>query len=439
MNSKERIRKRVGRSAGGGVGAVALLVLVSACGSNSIGGSANAAGSCPQGETTGISNSTIKIGMSAPLSGPAANGNAYGLRAYVSYLNSNGGYTGPDGKKRKIQLVIKDDAYVPTEAKTNAQQLIEQDNVFALVGMFGSPSNVAIRPVVNKFCAPSLFPLTATPQIGAQPQYPWEGAPMLMPYSVEGLNIAELVKKRYPTATVAILEQNDDVGQPLLRYFRQGIQGTKIRIVNVQTFNTSDPNVTSQITTLASTRAQVFLYLGSGGAYTLQVLQGVANAGWVPKLKFFANFTSYFLQKSSPAAQRNVVWNSDTKDASDPRLQNDPEIKLFNTWYAKDPASKNYPPSLAWYGWVQGWFFGLALQQTKQLTRSKLVDAAHHLTLPPGVPTPLANGVITNVDYPSRPYLFTNTAILAPDTKIHFGDVSEVTQSPANATGSSNG
>jgi branched-chain amino acid transport system substrate-binding protein len=430
VNSQEGVRRWVGRAAGG-IGVLALLLLVSGCGSSSIGGAATAAGNCQQGETTGITNSTIRIGMSAPLSGPAANGNAYGLRAYVSYLNSTGGYTAPDGKKRKIQLIIKDDAYVPTEAKANAQQLIEQNNVFALVGMFGSPSNVAIRPVVNKFCTPSLFPLTAAPQIGAQPQYPWEGAPMLMPYSVEGLNIAELVKKQFPKATVAILEQNDDVGQPLLQYFRQGIRGTQIRIANVQTFNTSDPNVTSQITTLAATRAQVFLYLGSGGSYTLQVLQGVANSGWVPKLKFFANFTSYFLQKSSQAAQQNVVWNSDTKDASDPRLQNDPEVKLFNTWYAKDPGAKNFPPSLAWYGWVQGWFFGLALKESKQLTRSALVDAAHHLTVPSGVPTPLANGVIPRVAFPSQPYLFTNTAILTPDPKIHFGDVSAVTQPPA--------
>ena len=72
----------------------------------------------------GVSDTSITIGMSAPLSGP--NG-AYGqdmksvITAYFDQLNKNGGVNG-----RKLDLVALDDGYETDRTVANTKKLIEE-------------------------------------------------------------------------------------------------------------------------------------------------------------------------------------------------------------------------------------------------------------------------------------------------------------------------
>src|SRR3954452_8077315 len=70
------------------------------------------ASQCTSNPTAGVTGDTIKIGTSLPLSGTYSAFNAIlkGESAYFSYINSLGGVT-VAGKKYKVQLVSKDDAY----------------------------------------------------------------------------------------------------------------------------------------------------------------------------------------------------------------------------------------------------------------------------------------------------------------------------------------
>ena len=67
----------------------------------------------------GVTNTSIKLGTTLPLTGSASPGyNKLGdaMKAYFNYVNDNGGVYG-----RKISLVIKNDEYLPNlaVAKTN--------------------------------------------------------------------------------------------------------------------------------------------------------------------------------------------------------------------------------------------------------------------------------------------------------------------------------
>src|SRR5258705_183780 len=69
---------------------------------------------CPiQHDTTGVSGNTITIGTSVAQSGTYAPFSAIldGEQAYIDYTNAKGGVT-VAGRKYKIKLVAKDDAYV---------------------------------------------------------------------------------------------------------------------------------------------------------------------------------------------------------------------------------------------------------------------------------------------------------------------------------------
>jgi branched-chain amino acid transport system substrate-binding protein len=81
----------------------------------------------------GVSSSTIKIGAILPKSGDAAVSFAStedGLRARIDKANKTG-----ELGNRKIQLIVRDDAGDVTRNQEVARQLVESDNVFAIVEM----------------------------------------------------------------------------------------------------------------------------------------------------------------------------------------------------------------------------------------------------------------------------------------------------------------
>ena len=94
------------------------------------------------GDTTGVTDSEIKIGIHIPLSqNPAAAYApiAFGIRAYFDYINDQGGVNG-----RKITLVMGDDHYNPPDTVEVTRRLVEQDKVFAMVGSLGEATHSAV-------------------------------------------------------------------------------------------------------------------------------------------------------------------------------------------------------------------------------------------------------------------------------------------------------
>lgn len=100
----------------------------------------------------------IVLGQSCALSGPAQNlGREMraGLLAAFSLVNDNGGIHG-----REITLLSRDDGYEPDEAVRNTKELITLDRVFALIGAVGTPTSMAVVPIVNEARIPFFGPFT---------------------------------------------------------------------------------------------------------------------------------------------------------------------------------------------------------------------------------------------------------------------------------------
>ena len=86
-----------------------------------------ATGAGAQQASPGITDNSISIGITSPVSGPAAalGAVARGIELRVNALNADGGVKMADGKTRKIDLTILDDAVEPQRALTNARRLVE--------------------------------------------------------------------------------------------------------------------------------------------------------------------------------------------------------------------------------------------------------------------------------------------------------------------------
>ncbi len=110
------------------------------------------------GQTNGVFDDRILFGQSAAFSGPArelGTNMRLGIRAAFHEVNESGGVHG-----RVLELISFDDAYEPKAAVNNTLRLIEQEEVFALIGEVGTPTSRSAAPVAADAGIPFIAPFT---------------------------------------------------------------------------------------------------------------------------------------------------------------------------------------------------------------------------------------------------------------------------------------
>jgi ABC-type branched-subunit amino acid transport system substrate-binding protein len=173
----------------------------------------------PQMADPGITASTIKLGITSPLTGiasPGYNKIPGAMKAYFDYVNTNGGVNG-----RKITLVSKDDQYIPTTAVARANELILRDKVFALVGTLGTASTKALTAStqLSKRGIPSLFVNTGWSGFADKKAYPTTFS-ILPSYQMEAKIMAKYIKDTYAGKKIALIYQDDVFGRDALAGFK---------------------------------------------------------------------------------------------------------------------------------------------------------------------------------------------------------------------------
>ena len=112
----------------------------------------------PSGPGMGISDDLIQFGQSAALSGPArelGRNMRLGILAAFQEANEAGGVHG-----RLLELTSLDDAYEPEDAIVMTRHLIEQEEVFALIGAVGTPTSRSATPIARDAGIPYIAPFT---------------------------------------------------------------------------------------------------------------------------------------------------------------------------------------------------------------------------------------------------------------------------------------
>ena len=109
-------------------------------------------------EDPGVFDDRIVFGQSAAFTGPAGQlgtGMNHGIRAAFAEVNRAGGVNG-----RRLELVTRDDTYEPELAISNTTELIEEENIFALIGAVGTPTSRSAVPVAEAAGVPYIAPFT---------------------------------------------------------------------------------------------------------------------------------------------------------------------------------------------------------------------------------------------------------------------------------------
>ncbi|HEY5076347.1 MAG TPA: ABC transporter substrate-binding protein [Acidimicrobiia bacterium] len=329
--------------------------------------------------TPGITATTITIGGTVPITGPAAlfGSVGRGADAYFKYVDAHGGVNG-----RKIKYLYLDDAYDPATTVTLTRQLVEQDHVFAIFNTVGTDNNLAIRDYLNAAQVPQLFGGTGTTQIGDQfKQYPWTMG-YLPSFRSEGVIYGRAIAAT-AGAKVAVLSEDSSFGTDMANGLKTGLGAKAGEIVASQTYEPTDTAIDSQMSTLHASGANV-LVLNVTPQYAILAYLAAHKFGWHPKIYISSICISPnvmdIIRANSPELANGSTSIAFVKDPTDAVWAKDPVVALYKSILKKYAPDANPTDVYNFYGMGVAFSMVDALQHAgKNPTRKSLLTAAQHL------------------------------------------------------------
>lgn len=322
------------------------------------------AGQGGSGASPGITDTSITLGITTPLSGATAGPGkctVAGVSAYFGAVNAAGGVKFGDGKTRTVNIKSYDDAYDPQKSLANFQQMVS-DNVFAATAGLGTPTNRAFREAATSQKVPQVLVMTGDPLFSDRKQSPWQLG-FVPVYQNEGAAFGKLLAASKDQHKVAILSQNDDYGKGYVQGFKDAIKGaSNISVVGEQTYEATDTSVDAQLTQLASSKADVFFNAMSITPLTIAALQKAQQIGWKPSWFLPSNTSSptAILEPGGGAAYPGIYSVSFAKAPQSPAFAKDPDVVKF---LAELKQYGNYPDMPAFPHCMWSYMVGATLEQ----------------------------------------------------------------------------
>lgn len=218
----------------------------------------------------GVSSTTIKLGMSNALTGPASQlGKELhkGSKIYFDKINRNGGISG-----RKIDLISLDDGYEPLKTIANTHQLIAQE-VFALFGYVGTPTSHAILSILKQKNTLFLMPFTGadflrTPEhnniFNLRASYQQEAK----------LQLDFLIKEK-GFKKIALVIQADQFGLAAEKFFLHYMKEFNLTPAVTSRYRRNSDDISQVLSTIKPTGLDAVIFVG-----TYQPLAKLINLGF---------------------------------------------------------------------------------------------------------------------------------------------------------------
>ena len=333
---------------------------------------ANAAESSP-----GITDDTIKIGVTGPLTGPVAvvGGVAEGIRARVEQANAEGGVKMGDGKTRKIDLIIEDDGLDPQRTLANVRKMVEKDQVFALVGTAATPNNLAIGRYITQKKVPNVFMYSGVVSLNA-PE--WEVG-FVPSFSTEADSFAAYLQINKPDAKVAFLYLNTETGQTFMKAFDSAIDGTNVKVIERQPVTSQDPTVETQLNTLKASGADTLVIIAAprqGG----EAIRFQSESGWKP-LTLVTNLSSAYpvLQSVGLENAKGIITSDFLKPITSNQKSGDEGVDHYLEAIKAAKVNFVFANTIGQTGYAIGDTLVQSLEKLKDPTREELMKVVHNI------------------------------------------------------------
>jgi len=328
-------------------------------------------------QAPGVTPTKIKLGNTAPYSGPAS---SYGTIArsaiaYFEMVNDKGGIHG-----RKVEVISLDDGFSPPKAVEQTRKLVEGEEVFAIFMPLGSPTSAATQSYLNGKKVPQIFVTSGADRWNQPEKFPWSIGWNLQ-YAAEGRIYARYILDNVKDPRIAVLYQNDEFGKAVLSGLKEGLGNRVSTIADVVSYELTDTTVDSQIAKLKNSGATVFVSLTTP-KFAAQSIRAVDNLAWKPLfiLPSVSNSIDPVLTGAGLERSVGVISASYAKQPSDPQWRDAPDFKAWSAFMDK------YYPSGSKSDWLNAYGYGMAYAMHQalemagpQLTRDGLMNALHSI------------------------------------------------------------
>ncbi len=323
----------------------------------------------------GVTDNEIKLGNTAPYSGPVSVYGTIGIAAaaYWQMVNDQGGIGG-----RKVKFISYDDGYVPSKTVELVRKLVEDENVFALFCILGSATNAVVQKYLNQRKVPQIFSGSGASRFGDPANYPWTMG-FQPDYATEGEIYAKQALTNHKDERFAVLYQNDDAGKDNLAGFRRALgPDASRRLALAVSYEATDPTLDSQVIQLKASGASV-VFLAAGSKYAAQAIRKIADLGWKPTC-YLATASASVAATLKPAGLENsigIMTAAYLKDPTDPQWANAPDLIEWKAWLSKYLPKANPADSLNVTAYAMCSAMRYVLQKCgDELTRENLMRQA---------------------------------------------------------------
>jgi len=201
----------------------------------------------------------VKIGVLVGLSGPEGHigepSKAVAQMA-AAEINAAGGILG-----RPIELVFADTQSNPGKAALEAKRLIESEKVVAIAGPTGTGSAMAVLKIIQDAQVPTVGFVGGTPPVEPVRQFMFKSPQK----TVTAVERTYAYLKARGIKKIAILTASDNFGQEGKASLEKLSAQYGLEIVNAQVFDTTDSDVSVQLTEIKGSQAQAVVCWTIGG------------------------------------------------------------------------------------------------------------------------------------------------------------------------------
>lgn len=207
---------------------------------------------------TGVNDKEILVGQFAAMSGPAAQLgqrlNA-GIQAYFKAVNEQGGIHG-----RTLRLLTRDDGYEPDRAVAAVKGLIEQDQVFALLGSVGTPTGLAAVPVLTAAKVPLVGMFTGAQ--GLRDPFNRYVFHVRASYFDETERIVQHLTT-LGVKKISVFYQNDAYGKAGLEGVTRALSKRQMKAASTGTVERNSPDVNAALDAILPSQPEAVVQIGA--------------------------------------------------------------------------------------------------------------------------------------------------------------------------------
>ncbi|MFP4483626.1 MAG: ABC transporter substrate-binding protein [Spirochaetaceae bacterium] len=320
-----------------------------------------AAGDAEDAAAQGVTEDSVLVGNSAATSGGlAAVGVPFNqaIEAYFTMVNEAGGVAG-----RTIEWEHYDDEFDGAQGLTYAQRLVEDDEIFAFVGHFGTPTVAATIDYLNTVGIPRVYYATGLRALfdldaegGARASFPVQPI-----YDAEGEVMVARAVGNFDAEKVGVIYPNADDGKGLLAGIERRAEMVGVEVVAAQVSPDSN-DMSSAAQTMVGEDVDAVLVAANQVPAEVAIKALAAAGSSVPVITSYVNAAPSFVEGVKEALDSFDVYANAWLQVVDEEGNETPGLTEFAEEVSKiDPALAGNPYAQA--GWIAAAVFVQGLER----------------------------------------------------------------------------